>query len=144
MIRVSTLAGLAGVAAVLIASVAPAGAQAQAGKKWELTQEQKARVAKLKNPVPAAKRAASVANGKKLAATNCAPCHGPGGKGDGVAAAALPKKPADWTSRAVQQEADTSLFVKITDGNPPMPPWASVPESDRWDLVNYIKSLGKK
>jgi mono/diheme cytochrome c family protein len=144
MSRVSTLAGLAGVATVLIAAVTPLGAQAPAGKKWELTAEQKARVAKLKNPVPSDKRAASAANGKKIADTNCAPCHGAGGKGDGVAAAALPKKPADWTSRAVQQEADSSLFVKISDGNPPMPPWASLPEPDRWDLVNYIKTLGKK
>lgn len=144
MIRVSMLAGLATVAAVLVAAVTPVWAQAQAAKKWELTKEQKDRVAKLKNPVAADKRGASATNGKKIADTNCAPCHGSGGKGDGPGAAALPKKPADWTSRAVQQEADTSLFVKITDGNAPMPPWASLPEGDRWDLVNYIKTLGKK
>lgn len=145
MIRVSTLAGLATAAAALVAApaITPVWAQAPAAK-WELTKEQKDRVAKLKNPAPTDKRTASAANGKKIADTNCAPCHGAGGKGDGPGAAALPKKPADWTSRAVQQEPDASLFVKITDGNPPMPPWASLPESDRWDLVNYIKTLGKK
>jgi mono/diheme cytochrome c family protein len=144
MTRTAILASLAA-AGVLLATPAMVGpAWSQAAGKWELTKEQKDRAAKLKNPVAADKRTASVENGKKIAATNCAPCHGAGGKGDGPGASALPKKPADWTSKAVQDESDTALFVRITDGNPPMPPWASLPEKDRWDLVNYVKSLGKK
>ncbi len=144
MIRFATLAGLAAAVALMLVAttaVVPLGAQ---GTKWELTKQQKERAEKAKNPVAADKRAGSAENGKKMAAQNCAPCHGPSGKGDGPGAAALPKKPADWTSKAVQEEKDGSIFVKITDGNPPMPPWASLPEKDRWDLVNYIKSLGKK
>lgn len=143
MIRFATLAGLAAVAVLLVTTTAvgPLGAQ---GTKWELTKQQKERAEKAKNPVPADKRAASAESGKKMAMQNCAPCHGQGGKGDGPGAAVLPKKPADWTSKIVQEEKDGSIFVKITDGNPPMPPWASLPEKDRWDLVNYIKSLGKK
>jgi len=144
MTRTATLASLAA-AGLLLATPAMVGpAWAQASAKWELTKEQKDKVAKLKNPVAADKRAPSIENGKKIAATNCAPCHGPGGKGDGPGASALPKKPADWTSKAVQDESDAALFVRISDGNPPMPPWASLPEKDRWDLVNYVKSLGKK
>src|SRR4030095_7780435 len=46
-------------------------------------------------------------NAKKSVETNCVSCHGPGGKGDGPAAAALPPpKPANWTSAAVQKETD--------------------------------------
>ena len=143
MTRFAALAGVAAVAAMLVAipAVGPAGAQAT---KWELTKQQKERAEKAKNPVSKDKQGDSAAKGKKLAMQNCAPCHGQSGKGDGPGAAALPKKPADWTSPAVQAEKDSTLFVKITDGNPPMPPWASLPEKDRWDLVNYIKSLGKK
>jgi mono/diheme cytochrome c family protein len=143
MTRLVTLAGLATATAMLVAipAVGPAAAQAT---KWELTKQQKERAEHTKNPVSKDKLAASAANGKKIAMQNCAPCHGQSGKGDGPGAAALPKKPADWTSAAVQSEKDSVLFVKISDGNPPMPPWASLPEKDRWDLVNYIKSLGKK
>jgi mono/diheme cytochrome c family protein len=141
-----TLAALAALGAMLATTAVPDSVWGQTGAKaqWELTKEQKDRAAKAKNPVAADKRAASTENGKKIAMTNCAPCHGNAGKGDGPGAVALPKKPADWTSKAVQAESDGTLFVKITDGNVPMPPWASLPEKDRWDLVNYIKSLGGK
>jgi mono/diheme cytochrome c family protein len=105
--------------------------------KWEAPAAEKAK----KNPV--ARTPESVGAGKKLADQNCAPCHGPGGKGDGPAAAALPKKAADWTSKVVQDETDGALFWKITAGNAPMPPWQSLPEKDRWNLVNYIRSLKK-
>ena len=142
--RLAPLASLATAGALLAAVVLVGPAWPQAAAKWELTKEQKDRAAKLKNPVPADKRAPSIEAGKKIAMTNCAPCHGQSGKGDGPGAAALPKKPADWTSKAVQDESDAALFVRISDGNPPMPPWASLPEKDRWDLVNYVKSLGKK
>ena len=144
MRRVTTLALLGAVAALVLTGSVIGSVWAQGAAKWELTKEQKDRVAKLKNPVPAAQKAAAVERGKQLAMTNCAPCHGQSGKGDGPGAAALPKKPADWTSKAVQAESDAALFVRITDGNPPMPPWGSLPEKDRWDLVNYVKSLGKK
>jgi mono/diheme cytochrome c family protein len=144
MRRVATLVVLSVFGAMLITGAVIGSAWAQAAKPWELTKEQKDKAAKAKNPVAAAERGKSAERGKTLAATNCAPCHGNGGKGDGPGASALPKKPADWTAKNVQAEADGSLFVKISDGNPPMPPWASLPEKDRWDLVNYIKSLGKK
>lgn len=143
MRRFATLVALGTAALLLVTVVVIDGVGAQ-GTKWELTKQQKERADKAKNPVAAAQRAASAEKGKQLATTNCAPCHGAGGKGDGPGASALPKKPADWTSKAVQSEPDGSLFVKITDGNPPMPPWASLPDKDRWDLINYIKSLGKK
>src|ERR1700730_2403141 len=45
-----------------------------------------------------------LAEGKQLYATNCAPCHGNKGKGDGPAASALTPKPADHTSAVVQNE----------------------------------------
>jgi len=146
MMRLSILAGLValGVTLATMSVLDPAWGQGAAKEQWALTKEQKDKAAKAKNPVAADKRAASAESGKKLAATNCSPCHGNAGKGDGPGAAALPKKPADWTSPAVQAESDGSLFVKISEGNPPMPPWASLPEKDRWDLVNYIKTLGKK
>jgi mono/diheme cytochrome c family protein len=37
------------------------------------------------------------------------------------------------------------LFYKISEGNSPMPPYkASLTEAQRWDLVDYIRTLAKK
>jgi mono/diheme cytochrome c family protein len=85
-----------------------------------------------------------VGNAKKSVETNCVSCHGAGGKGDGVAAAALPAKPADWTSDKVQSQSDGEIFWKISNGRGPMPPWKHLPDKERWELVNYIRSLKKK
>ena len=110
------------------------GASAWAQGPWEAPAAEKAK----KSP------GGNAANGKKLADTNCVACHGASGKGDGVAAAALTPKPADWTSAKVQGEAEGALFCKISNGRGPMPPWKHLPDKDRWDLVAHVKSLGKK
>jgi mono/diheme cytochrome c family protein len=93
----------------------------------------------MKNPVK------GVGNAKKSVETNCVSCHGPGGKGDGPAAAALPPpKPANWTSAAVQKETDGELFWKMSNGRGAMPPWKHLPEQERWEIVNYIRTLKGK
>jgi mono/diheme cytochrome c family protein len=83
----------------------------------------------------------NAAAGKKSAETNCVTCHGASGKGDGVAAAALNPKPADWTSAKVKGDPDGVLFCKIANGKGPMPPWKHLPEKERWDLIAHIRSL---
>lgn len=92
-----------------------------------------------KNPLPSDKK--FLEQGAKLAQVNCATCHGAKGKGDGAAAAALTPKPADWTSKRVQDESDGELFWKISNGRGAMPPWKHLPENDRWALIRYIRSL---
>ena len=110
----------------------------QAQGEWKAPAEAK----NVKNPLP--KDAKTTAEGKKLAETNCVSCHGPGGKGDGPAAAALPPpKPANWTAAKIKSETDGELFWKISNGRGAMPPWKHLPEKDRWALVTYIRSLQK-
>jgi len=111
------------------------GAMAQA--PWVAPAAEKAK----KNPLPADKKI--VEQGEKVAKVNCVSCHGASGKGDGVAAAALNPKPADWTSSRVQSESDGELFWKISNGRGPMPPWKHLPENDRWAVIRYIRSLKK-
>ena len=125
------------VAAGVLLAVLVTGGLGWAQAKWDAPAAEKAK----KNPVARTKD--SAAAGKKVADQMCVLCHGSGGKGDGTGAAQLPKKPADWTSKVVQDETDGSLFWKITTGNAPMPPWQSLPEKDRWNLVNYIRTLKK-
>ena len=130
---------------IVIAAAAVVGAGAVsavwAQSEWKAPADAKA----MKNP-RADKKAdkKEMAEAKKLVETNCQSCHG-SGKGDGPAAAALPPpKPADWTSPKVAAESDGEIFWKISNGRGAMPPWKHLPEKDRWDLVNYIRTLQKK
>lgn len=128
----SLTATVAAIALCLGVGVTAAWAQ----KPWVAPAEAKA----MKNPF----KGKGIGNAQKTAQTNCGPCHGPAGKGDGPAAAALPPpKPADWTSAAVQKETDGELFWKISNGRGSMPPWKHLPEKERWELINYIRTLKK-
>lgn len=131
------------VVAAAVALVAGAGTMAAwAQGEWKAPADAK----NVKNP-RADKKAdkKEMAEAKKIAETNCGSCHGPEGKGNGPAAAALPPpKPADWTSAKVAGETDGEIFWKISNGRGAMPPWKHLPEKDRWDLVNYIRTLQKK
>ena len=90
----------------------------------------------------------AIAAGKKLYGTYCAVCHGNKGKGDGIAAAGLNPKPADHTSAKVQNQTDGAIFWKITNGRAPIASMASyektLTETQRWQLVDFIRTLAKK
>lgn len=89
---------------------------------------------------------ANVAAGQKLYVANCQTCHGESGKGDGPGGAALEKKPADLGACIkANNETDGSLFWKITEGRSPMVSWkGSLSETQRWQLVLYIKTFAGK
>lgn len=76
--------------------------------------------------------------------TYCSPCHGEKGRGDGVAAATLAVRPADHSGPAVQKQTDGALFYELSEGHNPMPAYkASLTETQRWQLINYIRTLAK-
>ena len=111
--------------------------QAQS-KPWIAPAEAK----NLKNPIPG--DAISLKEGGAIYTANCTPCHGTKGRGDGPAAAALDPKPADHTSAVMRSETDGSLFYKISEGRKPMPQYKTTfTEKQRWELVNYIRTLNK-
>ncbi len=96
----------------------------------------------LKNPLNDIARASRL--GKSIFDSQCFTCHGTDAKGDGPAAAALNPKPADLTSRTVQDQSDGAIFWKISNGNSPMPSFKySLSANQRWELVDYIRQLGK-
>ena len=93
---------------------------------------------------PLANNATTIKEGMTVYQSFCSPCHGNKGKGDGVAAAALTIKPADHTSASMLNETDGSLFYKISEGRTPMPQYkAALTETQRWELVAFIRTLNK-
>ncbi|MDE3212183.1 MAG: cytochrome c [Bacteroidota bacterium] len=81
---------------------------------------------------------------KVIYVTYCTPCHGAKGRGDGIAAAGLPVKPADHTSEKVQDQTDGAIYWKMTTGRSPMPSYkTTLTDNQRWELVNYIRTLAK-
>jgi len=93
------------------------------------------------NPVPADD--VSLQRGATLFAINCVMCHGTSGEGNGQIAALLANKPANLTSIITQSKSDGALFMTITNGvDGRMPPMIeNLMVRDRWDLVNYIRTL---
>lgn len=85
----------------------------------------------------------SIGRGAELFRINCVPCHGKGGKGDGVVGNFFKFKPADLTSFDVQKISDEAIFLIISNGVAGrMPPLnENFNPRERWDLVNFIRTL---
>jgi mono/diheme cytochrome c family protein len=98
----------------------------------------------VKNPVKPAP--AGLKDAQELYQKNCVICHGPKGASNGPAAGSLPQKPANFTDAKMMQKAtDGELFWKMTTGRAPMPSWQDkLTETQRWELVNYLRKLTKQ
>lgn len=89
----------------------------------------------LKNPY--AGQADAIAAGGRVFEDHCAKCHGADAEGRG-------KKPSLKSSR-VQGATDGEIFWLLKNGNlaKGMPTWNKLPEETRWQVIAYVKSLGK-
>jgi mono/diheme cytochrome c family protein len=91
-------------------------------------------------------------DGKAVYTTYCAACHGDSGKGDGVAAAALDPKPADYTDAArMAKLTDEDLYLVVKEGGAAqgksalMVAWkASLTDQQIRDVVAYVRSFAAK
>lgn len=100
----------------------------------------------MKNPVPMNKDA--VAEGKALyfGKGTCANCHGDMGRGDGPAAANFSNPPRDFTDAGWHKvRTDGEIFWAITNGTEyGMIPFGDMlSETERWQVLNYVRELGK-
>ncbi len=96
----------------------------------------------IKNPLAGDANAAKA--GKKLYNQMCAVCHGSKGKGDGMAGVNLKPRPSNLASNKVQSQTDGAIFWKISEGRAPMASYKKAfTETQRWQLVNYIRQLAK-
>jgi Cytochrome c, mono- and diheme variants len=96
-----------------------------------------------KNPIAPTQQ--SIAAGQKIYSKTCVMCHGKTGDADGPAVIELNIHPAKLSDPKLANESDGSLFWKIATGKKPMPAFGKrLSETDRWHLVNYIRTLPKR
>jgi mono/diheme cytochrome c family protein len=127
---------------VLIVGVALAWALAASAQNGGGNPE----AASVKNPVPSS--AKSIADGQKLYQTNCRHCHGAKGLGDGPLAPTNPSPSnltdAEWNHGS----SDGEIFALIKNGAGPdsemKPMKTKLSDTNIWNVVNYIRSLGPK
>lgn len=89
---------------------------------------------------------ARVTRGKELFSGNCATCHGPEGKGDGVAGASLNPKPRNFLDpNAVWKNGASvrSIYVTVTEGikGTGMAGFPSLSPEDRFALTHFVRSI---
>jgi mono/diheme cytochrome c family protein len=85
-----------------------------------------------------------LSNGATIYAEKCAACHGETGMGDGEQGKQLPVSVAALGLPEVARQASPAKwFTVVTQGNLDnfMPPFTSLSEQERWDVVAYALSL---
>lgn len=98
-----------------------------------------------KNPVAADQT--SIARGAELFNIHCTACHGADGKGAGPVAPFLQnKKPVDLTGPIAGSLSEGAIFMIISNGTPGGMPALNenLTVRERWDVVNYIRTLQPK
>lgn len=97
-----------------------------------------------KNPLAGDVSKDVMMTGQKSYETHCMVCHGMNGKGDGPVAVKMPLKPPPLVSDKIKGWTDGNIYHVITMGQGVMGPYSvHVPQSFRWQLVNYIRHLQK-
>jgi mono/diheme cytochrome c family protein len=102
--------------------------------------------AKMKNPVAASPE--SIAAGKAAFAKNCRFCHGADAKGNGPMAPEGTHPPDLTDAKWDRGSTDGEIFAVIRDGAGPkfdMKGYkGKLPETEIWNIVNYLRSIGTK
>lgn len=97
----------------------------------------------IKNPLTISPE--SISQGEELYNLYCFACHGDTGYGDGPAGGAMGVRPANFHDPKISQQKDGVLFWKLTNGKGNMPPFKEVlKDEQRWQLIVYLKELGKQ
>ncbi len=118
---------------LILAGVLLLPASKSAGQEWIVPENQAA----VQNP--AAYTLENVTRGKEIYQLHCKSCHGDPGKNNTLA---LVPRPVDIASERMQANSEGAIFFKITNGKGVMPTFEStLPEDDRWMLVNFIMNF---
>lgn len=91
---------------------------------------------------------------RRLYLRYCGACHGPAGRGDGIAGTVMRPKPADLTQIAKQNNGEFPFprVIEVIDGrnmvrahgDPNMPVWGEILEDQAgWDAARRIEARGR-
>lgn len=86
----------------------------------------------------------NLANGRRLWASDCAPCHGPTGAGDGPAAPGMNPPPTTFREKRLARLSPRQAFNAMTLGvdATAMPSFAQAySEQQRWDVAFFLVTL---
>jgi mono/diheme cytochrome c family protein len=98
---------------------------------------------KLHNPLQPT--AANLASGKERFETNCSPCHGMKGLGNGPVVHLLQHKPANLLTGVSKNLPDGYIYGYIRDGGIWMPSYGeAMSSSERWQVVLYVRELQRE
>ena len=89
----------------------------------------------------------SAANAAATYAEKCAPCHGDTGMGDGSQSDQLPNPATALGDRNIALQAiPAAWYTAVTEGNLEsfMPPFNSLTDQERWDVIAYAYGLSIK
>jgi mono/diheme cytochrome c family protein len=85
-----------------------------------------------------------LAHGRELFVTDCSPCHGLKGRGDGTVVHLLQHKPANLMTGVSKNLPDGYIYGYIRNGGIWMPSYDDAMSStERWEVVVYLRSLEK-
>lgn len=85
---------------------------------------------------PVAANPESVAAGGLIYQEHCLDCHKAGARGDGR------KRPSLLTPQVrMATDGDVEWFLRQGDLGHGMPSWSSLPQTQRWQLIVYLRSL---
>jgi len=88
--------------------------------------------------------APSSSNGRRLYESDCAPCHGESGAGDGPAAGGMDPPPTAFRGRYLERLSPRQVYSAVTFGieDTAMPSYAgSYGQQQRWDVAFYTMTL---
>jgi len=118
-------------AAYVLLTVFALTAHAEADGKWlhRVPDEDRTR----SNPF--AHQSHAAAAGRQLFGDNCSKCHGSDANGHA-------NRPS-LRSERIRHATDGELAWMLKNGNPykGMPPWSSLPEQQRWQIIAYLRTL---
>lgn len=95
-------------------------------------------------PVSLPDRAPDLVRGAAIYTESCQPCHGSAGLGDGPQADQLPNPPTALGDPEVARQAVPGEWYQVvTQGRLDrfMPPFTSLSDAERWDVVHYALTL---
>lgn len=119
------------------------GSLPRTGGQLYYSKEQREAAALRKNPVPATPE--SIQKGANLYAVYCTPCHGPSGKGNGLVATKF-VAPTDLSNTELQKGRTDGYWQSyLSVGGAVMPSYGeSLSPDERWDVVNFLRTLAAK